>query len=190
LEVEFDWAMSDSDRLRGHFTWLDTEIVSDFVQQWAFAATDLYQIDQAASVDPTNTLIRANLKGNELPSSPKFSINLNYSHDFNLSYGALIQPWAGVNWRDDSYYSYFNVDRHTEKFVTDTPEAFSDTRPAVTYVNLGIKYVAPDDKWNLEAFVNNATNEVDFYWASGGDGLIKGPVSMPRFYGIRANYNF
>lgn len=190
LEVEFDWAMSENDRLRGHFTYLDTEIVSDFVQQWAFAATDLYKIDQAASVDPTNTLIRANLKGNELPSSPKFSINVNYSHDFNLSYGALIQPWIGVNWRDDSYYSYFNVDKHTEKFVTDTPEAFSDTRPAVTYVNLGIKYVAPDDKWNIEAFVNNATDEVDFYWASGGDGLIKGPVSMPRFYGIRANYNF
>ena len=72
LEFEFDWAMTSNDRVRGHFTWLDTEIVSDFVQQWAFAATDLYKIDQAASVDPTNTLIRANLKGNELPSSPKY----------------------------------------------------------------------------------------------------------------------
>ncbi len=66
-------------------------------------------------------------KGNELPSSPKFCINLNYSHDFHLRGGGLVQPWMGVNWRDDSY---FNVDKHTEKFVTDTPEAFSDSRPA------------------------------------------------------------
>ena len=95
-----------------------------------------------------------------------------------------------MNWRDESYYTHFNSDKHEERFATETPDAFSDKRDALTTVNLGMKFTAPDDQWNVEAFVNNATDEVDFYWAGGGDGVIKGPVSMPRFYGVRANYNF
>ncbi|ACE83587.1 TonB-dependent receptor [Cellvibrio japonicus] len=190
VEIEFDWAVSENGRLSGYVTWLKTKIVSDFIQQWNYATVDLYEIDHGDSVNPENTLLTTNLKGNELPASPEFSINLNYSYNLMLRDGSSILPWIGVNWRDESYYSIFNVDKHLDRFASDTPEAFYDTRAAVTNVNLGVKYTAPDEQWSLEAFVNNATNEIDFYWGGSGDGYIKGPVSMPRFYGVRANYNF
>lgn len=190
LEVEFDWAITGNDRISGHVSWLKTKIVSDFYQQWSFATTDLFEIDHGASVDPGNEALTANLKGNELPSSPEFSLNLNYSHTFDLRGGATLLPWAGVSWRSSSYYTIFNTDKHTARFATETPDAFSDKRPSIANANMGLKYTAPDDQWSVEGFVNNVTNEMDFYWGGGGDGLIKGPVSMPRFYGVRANYNF
>jgi iron complex outermembrane recepter protein len=190
LELEFNWAATPNDRLNGYVTWLDTEIVGDFYQQWAFDATDLYMIDNATATNPANKDTRVNLKGNELPSSPKYTINLNYSHTFKFGDGSTLMPWAGYNWRAKSYYSFFNVDKHYNLFKTPTPEAYNDTRAAVGYLNLGLKYTAPADKWSVEAFVNNATNVVDFYWSGGSDGTLRGPVSMPRFYGVRANYHF
>lgn len=190
LEVEFDWAVTEHGRLSGHATWLDTEIVSEFIQQWGFATTDLYEIDHGASVDPENAALTVDLKGNELPSSPRYAVSVNYSHTFEFDSGANILPWVSVNWKDTSYYTIFNTEKFAHLHATETPEAFSDKRPSITNVNLGVKFTSPDDQWNIEAFVNNATDNTDFYWAGGGDGLIKGPVSMPRFYGVRANYNF
>jgi len=190
LEVEFEWKPFENGNLKGYFTLLDTEITSDFIQQWSFATTDLFMIDNGRATDPTNSDLTTNLKGNELPSSPKYSININYSHLFWLGDGSNLMPWVGMDMRASSYLSIFNSDKHEAKFVTPTPDAYSDRRAATQTINLGLKYSAPQDAWSLEAFVNNATNEVDFYWAGTGDGVIKGPVSMPRFYGVRANYQF
>lgn len=190
IEVEFDWALTDNDRISGYFSYLDTEIVSDFIQQWTHATVDLYEIDHGASVDPENESLTTNLKGNELPSSPKYSLNINYSHTFDFDSGATLVPWVNVNWKDKAYYSIFNSEKHEERFATETPDAFSDTREAITNVNLGVKYTAASDNWSLEAFCNNCSDETEFYWGGGGDGVIKGPVSMPRFYGVRANVRF
>ncbi|MDO3383725.1 TonB-dependent receptor [Gilvimarinus algae] len=190
LEIEFDWAITNNDRLNGYVSYLDTEIVSDFVQQWTYATVDLFEISYDESVNPENTQLTTNLKGNELPSSPRYSLNLNYSHTFDFDSGATLLPWVNVSWKDKAYFSIFNTDKHEDLYATDTPDAFSDTREAVTNVNLGIKYTAPGDNWSLEAFCNNATDETEFYWGGSGDGVIKGPVSMPRFYGVRANYHF
>ena len=190
VEIEFDWALTENDRLNGYVSYLDTKIVSDFYQQWTHATVDLFEIEHADSVDPENTALTTNLKGNELPSSPKYSLNINYSHTFDLHRGATLVPWVNVSWKDKSYYSIFNSEKHEELFASETPDAFSDTRESVTNLNLGIKYTAASDNWSLEAFCNNATDETEFYWGGGGDGVIKGPVSMPRFYGVRANYRF
>ncbi|MCW4455240.1 TonB-dependent receptor [Flavobacterium sp. MXW15] len=190
LELEYDWAVSQKGRLSGHVAWLDTKITSQFVQQWGFAPADLYEISYDESVDPENAQLTVDLQGNELPSSPKFTAAINYSYMFDLKSGATILPWIAVNYRTSSYFTIFNTDKHEDKFATATPDAFSDKRPSSTNVSLGIKYTAPDTRWSVEGFVNNATDTTEFYWAGGGDGLVKGPVSMPRFYGVRLNYNF
>lgn len=190
LEVEFDWAPYPNGRVNGYFTWLDTEITSDFMYQWAHATTDLFEIDSGAATDPSNETLTTNFKGNELAVSPPFAVSLNYSHTFEFNDGSILEPAINVYWRDQSYYTFQNVDKHLDKFATETPDAFTDERPEHHNVNLTLKYGAPGDQWNVEAFVNNATDQTEFYWAGGGDGVIKGPVSMPRFYGVRGNYNF
>jgi iron complex outermembrane receptor protein len=190
VEVEFDWAMTANDRLNGYVAYLDTEIVSDFIQQWGHATVDLFEIDYGSSVDPENEALTVNLKGNELPSSPKYSLNINYSHTYEFDSGAILLPWVNVSWKDEAYYSIFNSEKHEALFATETPDAFTDKRPAVTNVNLGIKYEAASGDWSTELFCNNCTDETEFYWGGSGDGVIKGPVSMPRFYGVRGQYHF
>ncbi|WP_406827468.1 TonB-dependent receptor [Microbulbifer sp. ARAS458-1] len=190
LEVEFDWAPIENGRFDGYITWLDTEITSDFIYHWDFAATDLFEVDHGAATNPDNDAMKVNLKGNELAASPKLSAKLNYTHTFRFNNGFAIVPHLSYFWRDKSYHTFQNVDKHYDVFATETPDAFSDVRPAFHSVNSTLKLEAPDNKWNVEAFVYNLTDQKETYWAGGGDGVIKGPVSMPRFYGIRGNYNF
>jgi iron complex outermembrane recepter protein len=190
LELEFDWAASANDRVKGYLTFLHTEIVSDFNQKWGHDAQDLFGATQDEDGDVNNKKLIVNLKGNELAASPNMTFNIDYSHVFFLSGGSTIMPWAGVNWKASSYFTNFNVDKHYDLYKTETPDAWSDTKPSTLNSNVGIKYTAPNDVWSMEAFVNNVTNEIEFYWAGTGDHVIRGPVSMPRFYGIRANYKF
>ncbi|WP_242523850.1 TonB-dependent receptor [Microbulbifer salipaludis] len=190
LEVEFDWAPIENGRFDGYVTWLDTEITSDFIYHWDFAATDLFEVDHGAATNPENDAMKVNLKGNELAASPKLSAKLNYTHTFRFNNGFAIVPHLSYFWRDKSYHTFQNVDKHYDAFVTETPDAFSDVRPAFHSVNSTLKLEAPDNKWNVEAFVYNLTDQKETYWAGGGDHVIKGPISMPRFYGIRGNYNF
>jgi len=189
IEVEFDWAATANDRVKGFVTMLHSAITNNFVQKWDYATQDLYGISQDDAGNQQNAAILVNMKGNELPSAPNYTLNINYSHTFDLSDGATLMPWITWNWRDKSYYTYFNVDKHQNLFKNGIA-GLDDTRPSSAFFNLGLKYTAPGDQWNVEAFVNNATNTVDFYNASEGDFLTKGPVSMPRFYGLRANYKF
>ena len=190
VELEFDWAITANDRLNGYVSFLDTKVTSDFIQQWGFATTDLFEIPHDQSIDPANEALTVNLKGNELPASPRYSLNLNYSHTYDFDSGATLVPWVNVSWKDSAYFSIFNTEKHVGLFATETPEAFTDKREAITNVNLGVKYTAASEAWSVEGFVNNATDETEFYWGGSGDGLVRGPVSMPRFYGVRANYNF
>ncbi|MBY6188855.1 TonB-dependent receptor [Microbulbifer agarilyticus] len=190
FEVEFDWAPIENGRFDGYVTWLDTEITSDFVYHWGFATTDLFEVDHGTATNPENDALKVNLKGNDLAASPKLTAKLNYTHTFRFNNGFALVPHVSYYWRDKSYHTFHNVDKHYEVFATETPDAFSDVRPAFHSVNTTLKLEAPDNQWNIEAFAYNVTDQRQTYWAGGGDGLIKGPVSMPRFYGLRANYNF
>jgi iron complex outermembrane recepter protein len=186
LEIEFEWALSAKDRLTGYATWLHTEIIGDFVQPWGYAEQQLFA--DLIAANPEQQAPEVNLKGNQLPAAPEFEFNINYSHTFQLSSKANLVPWIAGSWRADSYYSIFNVDKYD--FSESAIAAYNDKRPATTNVDLGIKLISPGKSWSLEAFVNNATNEVDFSSGNSTNGVISGVVSMPRFYGIRANYNY
>ncbi|GAB2505470.1 TonB-dependent receptor [Microbulbifer agarilyticus] len=190
LELEFDWAPIENGRFDGYLTWMDSEITSDFMYHWSFATTDLFEVDHGTATNPDNDALKVNFKGNELAASPKLSAKLNYTHTFRFNNGFALVPHLSYYWRDKSYHTFHNVDKHYDIFATETPDAFSDTRPAFHSVNTTLKLEAPDNQWNVEAFAYNLTDQRETYWAGGGDGLIKGPVSMPRFYGLRAIYNF
>jgi iron complex outermembrane recepter protein len=189
LELEFEWAPTRNDRLTGFATFLSTAILGDFTPQWNYAAGDLFKVDPQN--DALNPVLYQNLKGNELPDSPNFTFNINYNHIFDFDNGMSLTPWIGTSWRAESYYSIYNVDKFEDSvFVSTTPEAYSDTRPSSLNVNIGIKYSGVDDTWNVEAFVNNATDEVEFYGAASRNGVVGGVVSMPRFFGVRGSYKF
>jgi len=189
LELEFDWAPYPNGRVSGFATWMQTEISSDFVNRWNFNNQSLFEIeDWGAAHDNANAELYRNLKGNELPVSPEYSITINYGHTFELAHGGQIIPFIGVHWEDDSYLTYWNVDKH--EFPAENTTAFDDSRDAFLMLNASIKYESPDDQWNIEAYGNNLTDEVIPYYADGSDGLVSGPFSTPVSYGVRFNYNF
>ncbi|MCO1334779.1 TonB-dependent receptor [Microbulbifer sp. OS29] len=189
LEFEFDWAPYPNGRVSGFATWMQTEITSDFENRWNFNNQALFELDDwAAAHDNSNDELYRNLKGNELPASPEFSFTINYDHTFELAHGGAIIPFIGIHWEDESYLTYWNVDKHD--FPADDTSAFDDSRDAFWMVNASVKYVSPDDQWNVEAYGNNLTDEVIPYYADGSDGLVSGPFSAPTSYGVRFNYNF
>ncbi len=189
LELEFDWAPYPNGRISGFATWMKTEITSDFNARWNYSNQGLFnQPDYGLAHDNENPELFRNLKGNELAASPEYSLTINYDHTFDLGDKGKIVPFISVHWEDESYLTYWNVDKH--EFPTETPEAFDDTRDAFYTVNMSVTYWSPDDTWNVEAFGYNVTDESIPYWASGGDGMVRGPRSLPANYGVRFNYNF
>ncbi|WP_444913653.1 TonB-dependent receptor [Microbulbifer sp. TRSA007] len=189
LELEFDWAPYPNGRISGFATWMQTEITSDFWNRWNFNNQSLFEIsDYGLAHDNSNEELFRNLKGNELPVSPEFSFTINYDHTFELAHGGAIIPFVGIHWEDDSYLTYWNVDKHD--FPVGDTSAYDDSRDSFWMVNASVKYVSPDDQWNVEAYGNNLTDEVVPYYADGSDGLVSGPFSTPMSYGVRFNYNF
>ncbi|WP_445366106.1 TonB-dependent receptor [Microbulbifer sp. ANSA001] len=189
LELEFDWAPYPNGRISGFATWMQTEITSDFQNRWNFNNQALFEIsDYGLAHDNTNEELFRNLKGNELPVSPEFSFTINYDHTFELVHGGAIIPFIGIHWEDESYLTYWNVDKHD--FPAGDTSAYDDGRDSFWMINASIKYISPDDQWNVEAYGNNITDEIVPYYADGSDGLVSGPFSTPVSYGVRFNYNF
>ncbi|WP_444916972.1 TonB-dependent receptor [Microbulbifer sp. JMSA003] len=189
FEFEFDWAPYPNGHISGFATWMQTEITSDFVNRWNYNNPSLFEItDWAAAHDDSNPELYRNLKGNELPVSPEYSFTINYDHTFELAHGGAIIPFISVHWEDESYLTFWNVDKHD--FPVGDTSAFDDSRDSFWMINASIKYVSPDDQWNVEAYGYNLTDEVIPYYAEGSDALVSGPFSTPANYGVRFNYNF
>lgn len=189
FEMDFNWVPYENGHVNGYFAWLSTEITSDFYTRWNFANRELFDIpDYGAAHSNDNPALYRNLKGNELAASPEFSFTVSYDHTFNLESGASLVPFLSVHWEDESYLTYWNVDKHD--FPTATPDAFNDTRDAFLTVDASLKYWSASGQWAIEAYGYNLTDESIPYWAAGGDGVVRGPRSRPRFYGVRFTANF
>ncbi|GAB3113600.1 TonB-dependent receptor [Aestuariicella hydrocarbonica] len=188
FEFEFDWMPYPNGRVSGFATWLKTEITSDFVTRFDYGATDLFQMEYGPAHDNDNMDLYRNLKGNELAASPEYSVTINYDHTFHLDSGARVIPFVGLHWEDESYLTYWNVDKHD--FPNANTEAHDDTREAFYTVNMSIKYISANEQWDVEAFGYNVTDESIPYWAGAGDGVVRGSRSVPANYGVRLNYSF
>ncbi|MCU4674055.1 TonB-dependent receptor [Catenovulum sp. 2E275] len=194
IELEFDWKPYPSGRLTGYVTWTDAKITDDWITKWDYDAEYLFNLSYEESVDPQNTVLTTNLKGNEMAMTPEFTANLSYTHSFNLSEYGYIHSWFNVNWKDDSYLTLWNVDKHLDDMEFSVPDEavryVDDSRDGFATVNASVKYMPKNEQWYLEVFVNNATDEQIQYWSNTSKGYPKGSYGLPRYYGVRAGINF
>jgi iron complex outermembrane receptor protein len=194
LELEFDWKPYPSGRISGYVTWTDARITDDWITKWDYDPEYLFNLSYEESIDPENTLLTTNLKGNQLAMVPKYSANLSYTHSFDLADYGYIHGWFNLNWKDKSYNTIWNLDKHLDDMdfvVPDDALAYiDDSRDAFTSVNASLKYEPKDQVWFAELFISNATNEVVQQWSNTGKGFPKGSFGMPRYYGVRAGFNF
>jgi iron complex outermembrane recepter protein len=194
IELEFDWKPYPSGRISGYVTWTDARITDDWITKWDYDPEYLFDLSYEESIDPTNTLLTTNLKSNQLAMVPKFSANLSYTHSFYLGDWGYIHSWMNVNWKDKSYNTIWNLDKHLDDMnfaVSDAAISYiDDSRDAFTSVNASFKYEPMDQAWFAELFISNATDEVVQHWSNTGKGFPKGSFGMPRYYGVRAGFNF
>ena len=192
FEIEYDWAAWNGGRIRGYISGLDTEITEDWNTKWNYDAVSYFGISFEESIDPTNELLQVNLKGNELAVSPPLKLQINAEHKFELGRLGTLVPWTSIHWEDDSYLTIWNVDKHTDDLnfvIRDEDVRFTDDRrDAWSMIHAGLRFYHAD--WSLELYGYNLTDEIVQYWGGAAEGVAKGSLSTPAFYGVRFNYEF
>ena len=102
IEMEFDWIPYEGGRLSGWATFMETEIVDDYVTQWYYGMDAQFGrpggYGQSIANVPENAV---NLKGNEAPYSPDAALTLNYEHTFNLGAWGKLKPALKVHWQSE-----------------------------------------------------------------------------------------
>ncbi|NTS78522.1 TonB-dependent receptor [Catenovulum sp. SM1970] len=187
LELEYDFIPWQDGRLSGYLAWLDTQVVDykTYADNLFCGYRDEYGAEPCPEVylgeDPA---LRGrqiyDVTGNQLPYSPEFSLAIGYSHDIDLGGGYALIPWVQVRWQDDMYFSVRNLDN---QYVNDRQDAYVN-------VDATVKLMGPDGDWYLEAYVNNATDEIIQNWWDHDGGYSVGSYNPPRMYGVRAHFNF
>ena len=162
----------------------------DQVKKWR----DIRSLSYEESKDPENTLLTTNLKGNNLAMTPKYTANISYTHTFNLGEYGFIHGWFNASWKDKSYSTVWNLDKHLDDMdfaVSDEATQYiDDSRDAFAVYNASLKYEPQSQKWYAELFINNASDETIQYWNNTSKGVPKGSFGMPRYYGVRAGFSF
>jgi iron complex outermembrane receptor protein len=144
-----------------------------------------------------------NLKGNELPHAPHFSMTGTYEHDFELANGGRITPRGTVHYETRSWLSYFNGDQIGGYAPADQAGkgllgTSYDQQKAYAKIDLGLTYAAPGDKYEIEAFSLNV-NDKRIRTSAGVSGSVgtNGLPSVflsnyeaPRTWGVRVRAKF
>jgi iron complex outermembrane receptor protein len=119
------------------------------------------------------------LSGYTAMKSPSVSIQAGYQHTWNIANGARVQ--AGVTTHFDS--SYWTLFDHSP----------GSAQPSYTKTNVVLSYIAPGNKWHVQAYGDNLENSAVISTAapanSSSDGVPWVHLEPPRTYGVRFGFN-
>ena len=112
--------------------------------------------------------------------APEWQASFVGAYDIELANGAKITPQIQFYYSDD--------------YSAQTQLSFIDpagTQDSFTKTDLRLSYTTADERFGLEAFVENIENEVVLQRVTyGGDGIEQTTYGYPRNYGIRARAKF
>jgi iron complex outermembrane receptor protein len=149
--------------------WLDATFAED---------TCINNTNAAAGTDPgCSTGNRLVPQGQQLPFSPEWTVNAGAEYEFELGNDMTLTP-------------RIQFSHVSEQYATPFPSALTLV-PEHDVVDLRLSF-RPNDALLVEAFANNATDEVyiasQIQNSSSADGGII--YGAPRQYGVRARFNF
>lgn len=119
------------------------------------------------------------LSGNRLPGAPRSSVNLAANYIIPLGEHAisLTGEW---NWHDRIYFTEFN-----------SPQV---SQPQVSTFNAAMRFLGADDRWYVEVFGKNLSDELiatqKWITGLGFGGMVLGNLALPRTYGAKVHYAF
>ena len=184
-EIEFDWAPYYGGRVTGWVAWLDSEITELEGTQdgWYCLERALLGLTNC----PEKTLNEAgdlgrwtSFEGNAMPWSPEFSATINYEHNWYLSNGLRLSPYISASWTDEMFFDKSNF----------SEGALHSGQAAVATGSFALRLINEQDRWAVEAYVRNVTNELVRNWADRGPGYMRGSFYKPRHYGLKFNMAF
>jgi iron complex outermembrane recepter protein len=166
-EVTGTWLITDNDTLRFSAAYTDAEFT---------------EFTAAQPVIPLGavTAVQANLAGNKPPQAPEWTLTAGYDRVWNIGEGSLVASFS-TRYLTDYYLSVFNL-------PGDKVESFMQSDASLTYT-------APNDAWDVSAFVRNIEDNDTLTTAQfliGGNGV---PIYLfgwapPRTYGVRVGARF
>ncbi|MEH6610619.1 MAG: TonB-dependent receptor [Halioglobus sp.] len=193
FEGEFLWAPSQNWLLTANIAWLDTKmdggenidpadingrgttegIVNAVNNNLYFGA------DCPDGIIPCPGL-PAQLKGNQLPESPEFSVNLGVTYRWALDNGMEMKASTNYYWQDTFYSRVFNT--------------VNDEVPSWDIWNATLTLYSENDSWFAELWGRNLNNDDHITGQFLGDqpvGLTTNQFLLePRTYGVTFGYTF
>ena len=192
LEAEITWLIGDGGILEVSAAYLDARY-TDYITDGSGFGTNVQEV---IGGDGKGTGFY-NLEGHYLPQSPKYTLNTNYRWDFTIATG-VITPRINVQYMDDVYFRDENENGAAiNNLVNDEGQVgFYWGNPAgqdaYVKVNAGINFQSDDD-WQVDLFLNNATNEMTKSSASVDNNTAQGfpgRYAAPRTWGLRIQTHF
>lgn len=120
------------------------------------------------------------LSGNRLQNAPEFSARGAISYDWVMADESRVTFRSDVNWQDRVFFTEFN-----------NADA---TQPAHAIWNAGISYASPNDKYTVDLWVRNITDEFvianNIITAPLFNSVRVGSLAPPRTYGVTLGVNF
>jgi iron complex outermembrane receptor protein len=182
IEAQLDWLATDRLRIGAAAAYYDSELTEDYCDADAGDGDDDGDVTECfVDEDTQETIVKAPT-GTSLPLTPKFKANLIARYSFPLgSFDAYTQ--SALTYQDSA----------SSALETEDNEILGDI-PSSTYLNLA--FGIEKEKWGLELFVSNATNEdaplgINTECATSVCGVQ--PIAVrarPRTFGIRYSYDF
>jgi iron complex outermembrane receptor protein len=117
-----------------------------------------------------------NITGHTLPHAPDVSLTAIYEHDFHLSNGGRLTPRLSSQYQSSQWLSVFNL-------------GSGDQQKAYVRTDLSVRYTEPQDRWWVNAYVQNVsddkvrTNAMRFQEANGSFVYVS-QYLPPRTYGV------
>jgi iron complex outermembrane recepter protein len=171
LEAEFDWRPTDQLQFDMNLSHLNTEIGT-------FLSIDA--ANPAQSLLVTSPTVLVNLEGNNLPHSPEYKVKVGAQYSFPIGGGWESTLRADVLWQDDYFAREYNS-------PTDVIDAWGT-------IDLQARLTSPDDRYEIRAFVKNATDEDNITNIIIEDALIgryrNVRILEPRTFGIIVSANY
>jgi len=118
--------------------------------------------------------------GNDLSRAPKWKITLSGGYDVLLGRFGTLTPHVQYTWSDDTYFRAFNKD--------------FDLQEAYHLTDAKLIWRSPEDRWSVEAFVQNIEDK------AAKQNILIGPrqfgappfawYNPPRFYGLQVGFRY
>lgn len=120
------------------------------------------------------------LAGKKLSNAPEFSFRAGANYDIPVGSSGKLNARAEVNWQDRVFFTEFN-----------NADA---TQGAYALVNAGLKFTSANDRWSVDVWGRNLTNELvitnNIITAPLFSSVRVGSVAPPRNYGVTFGVNF